>query len=295
MTPALPAAGLLACLAVGAYGVVLVRDRGAAARFGAELPTGRRREGFLGAALGRLADVLAPRVTRHLGEERLAQVRTRLDAAGRPGGMTIESYAGRKGVHLVLYGSTGVLMALGGRPVIGALIALGGWFQLDYYLWRTTRRRRDRIDRDLPDFLDILAVTVGAGVAFRSALGRVADAVGGPIGEEATIALRQMDLGATRRDAFTALRRRTRSEYLGQFVTALLQAEELGVPLADALVGLSRDMRQSFHQEARRRAARAAPRVSLIVSLVVVPGSILLILGGLLIGGVTGQEGVFGD
>ena len=297
MNPVLPAAALTGCFAAAWWGIALVRERGPLERFDegvdAEHPEAARR-GPVGRSLDYLAHRLAPRGARILGERKLSEIRHRIDAAGRPGGLTIERYAGVRMTHLVLYGGVGVLLALGGNIVVGAILITFGWFWLDFWLARRARVRRDRVDADLPDFLDILAVTVGAGVGFRPAMQRVADSLGGPLAEELTTALRQMDLGATRRDAFVALRRRTDSEFLSQFVTALLQAEELGVPLSDALRSLASEMRQSFHQNARRRAARAAPRVSLIVSLVVVPGAVALILGALLIGSGTDMGALFG-
>jgi len=125
---------------------------------------------------------------------------------------------------------------------------------------------------------------VAAGVGFRSALGRVAEALEGPLSEELMTALRQMELGMSRRQALEGIKDRNTSESLNQFVTALLQAEELGVPLADALGHLAEDMRRSFYQSARRRAAKAAPRVSLIVSTVIVPGAIILIIASVIAG-----------
>jgi tight adherence protein C len=294
MNPALAAAAFTLCLGAGLYGIAMIRTPGVERLHSVAEGGPARRRGRLGRALDSAADRLAPRATRLLVDERLRDIRRTLDAAGRPGGMTIEAYAGHKALNTVLFGTIGVLLALQGRPFIGTAVAVGGFYSLDLSLRRTARRRRERIDRDLPDFLDILAVTVSAGVAFRSALERVAEAVGGPLGDEVVTTLRQMDLGATRRDAFQALRGRTSSEFLGQFVTALLQAEELGVPLAGALENLATEMRQTFYQEARRGAARAAPRVSLIVSLVIVPGAVMLILGGLFVGGLVDVGGPFG-
>ena len=90
--------------------------------------------------------------------------------------------------------------------------------------------------------------------------------------------LRQMELGQDRREAFLALRERNKSDSLKSFVAAQLQAEELGVPLAEALNDIATDMRRVAHQNARRRAQRAAPRVSLIVTTLIVPGAMILIL-----------------
>lgn len=296
MNPLAAGAALTACFGAGLYGAVIVRQKGPMARLESAPGAAEAvRGGRLRRMLDAFADRLAPRATRLLGEERLLEIRRTLDAAGRPGGMTVEAYAGHKAVNTVLFATPGILLALQGRPLVGAAIALGGFYVVDYSLARAVRRRRARVDRDLPDFLDILAVTVSAGVGFRSALGRVGEAVGGPLGDEIVTTLRQMDLGATRREAFQGLRARTSSEFLSQFVTALLQAEELGVPLAGALEHLAAEMRQTFYQEARRAAARAAPRVSLVVSLVIVPGAVMLILGGLFVGGLADFGSVFGD
>ena len=126
---------------------------------------------------------------------------------------------------------------------------------------REGRLRQEQIERDLPDFLDILAVTVRAGLGYRLALGRVAEALGGPVGEEMLVALRQMSLGATRRAAFEALRDRNASEQLSSFVAAQLQAEELGVPLSEALNDIAaRHAPRGPSGGAPARRARDAPR-----------------------------------
>jgi tight adherence protein C len=187
-----------------------------------------------------------------------------------------------------------LLMLPGGSLLLVPPALVGGWFGPDVWLAREGRLRQERIERDLPDFLDILAVTVRAGLGYRAALSRVADALGGPLGDEMLTALRQMELGASRRQAFLALRERSSSESLGAFVAAQLQAEELGVPLSQALNDIAEDMRRTMHQNARRRAARAAPRVSVIVTTLIVPGAMILILVGMLLGSDVTDSGLFG-
>ena len=107
-------------------------------------------------------------------------------------------------------------------------------------------------------------------------------------------ALRQMELGAPRRDAFLALRERNGSEALSSFVTAQLQAEELGVPFSEALNDIATDMRRIAHQNARRAAQRAAPRVSLIVTTLIVPGAMILILLSIFLGADVEGSGILG-
>ena len=287
MNPLIAGGATTACLLIAGWGWKLVRDPGPEARLqGAS--SGRQEKVGRTSLVARLYDFLgdrfAPRVMGYLSENKRDAIRRKLDAAGRPGGMTLQGYAGRKAGYTIIMGGAGALFALRGTWLAGILFIAFGWFYTDIWLSGVARARQARIQRDLPDFLDILAVTVSAGVAFRSALERVAEALQGPLGEEIMTALRQMELGMSRRNALEGIKDRNSSESLNQFITALLQAEELGVPLADALGNLAEDMRRSFYQAARRRAAKASPRVSLIVSTVIVPGAIILIVASVIAG-----------
>ena len=295
MTPALAGVLAMASVAVGLMGVPLLRDRGPIDR----LDSGARadREGE-GSAIRRLVEWLAgrlgPRVTPALRSSRRESIDRRLDLAGRPGALTVQRFMGYKAAGLVLLGGPFTLFALGGSSPLLALLAGGlGWFAPDVLVARAGRLRQERIERDLPDFLDILAVTVRAGLGYRLSLARVAESLGGPVGEEMLVALRQMELGASRRAAFEALRDRNASEQLSSFVAAQLQAEELGVPLSEALNDIAGDMRRAAHQAARRRAARAAPRVSLVVTSLIVPGTMILIIASILLGSDLQQSGIF--
>jgi tight adherence protein C len=177
----------------------------------------------------------------------------------------------------------GLYMLVTGNWLAAVSAFAFGYLWVDVLLDGRGRRRQGQIDRDLPDFLDVLAVCINAGIAFRPAMARVAQAVGGPLGDEVETALRQIALGAPRREAFEALRERNPSEPLGMFVSAFLQAEELGVPLADALVDLAKDMRRDSAQRARRRAQNAVPRVSLVVIVTILPAAVMLLIASLVL------------
>jgi tight adherence protein C len=288
VSPVLPALALVACFAVAVRGLAMVRDRGPAGRLEAaavRAPAERRPGGLLLSLLDLLAVRLERPTANALGEQRLARIDHLLDAAGRPLSMSARSFAARRAALTVVLGAAGALLALSAaNPLWLGLYLLAGWLGPDAWLSGRARRRQAQIDRDLPDFLDVLAVSVTAGVGFRPALRRVAEGIGGPVSEEVLKSLHQIDLGQPRREAFEALRDRNDSEFLAQFVTSLLQAEELGVPLADALQDLAREMRRSAHQRARRRAQRAGPRVSLITTALIVPGAMILILAAMFAG-----------
>jgi tight adherence protein C len=87
-----------------------------------------------------------------------------------------------------------------------------------------------------------------------------------------------MDVGEARRTAFERLRHRNESEALNQFVVALLQAEELGTPLTEALEQIAVEMRRSTAQRERQGAARTSPRVALVVTIIMVPGALVLLV-----------------
>ncbi len=288
MSPFVPALGLVACLAVGLRGILLIRDVGPARRLERARPAeeeGGPRTGALLAALDALAIRLEPSVARMLGPDRLERSNRRLTTAGRPYGMTARQFAARKAALTAVLGGAGLMLMLGsGNPLWPILYAVAGWSAPDTWLAGRARRRQARLDRDLPDFLDVLAVSVSAGVGFRPALRRVAEGVGGPVAEEMLATLHQIDLGSGRREAFESMRDRNDSEFLAQFVTSVLQAEELGVPLRDALLDQAREMRKTAHQRARRRAQRAGPRVSIIVTTLIVPAAMMLILAALFAG-----------
>lgn len=290
MTPALPGLALGACVVLAAVGMALLRADPLAARLASDaVRSTRRGQPLLWRAFEFLSVRLATPAIGLLGRRRLDRARRRLEVAGRP--MTLEAYAGRKACFALGFGALGLIFLLQRRPFAAVMVTAMAVGWVDLWLAAVTRRRRERVNRDLPDFLDVLAVTVSAGVAFRTALARVADADGGPLGEEVRVCLRQMELGMSRRAALDALRSRSDSEALGQMVTALLQAEELGAPLAETLIDLAVDMRRAAAQDARRRAARAAPRITLVVTLIIVPAAMILIGVGLFV-----SSGVdFGD
>ncbi|WP_131102144.1 type II secretion system F family protein [Streptomonospora litoralis] len=227
-----------------------------------------------------------------VGEERQEGIRLRIDAAGRPESLTVDRYLQRKTGEILLYSSAALLLLTRGQTAL-ALIALCFVLLTDADLLLKTRQRQDDIQRQLPDFLDVLAVSVGAGLAFRQALARVADAMPGTLADEFRVVLRQMDLGTSRKDAFQALRQRNSNESLGKFVTAIQQSEELGAPLSHTLLNIGQDMRRQDAQYMRRKAQRLNPRVTAITAATMLPGLLLLVGGAMILGSGVDFGGVF--
>lgn len=242
----------------------------------------RRAEGV--GPLQRLAQLFTAPIRGLLGPRGVAALQRRIDEAGRPGGLTVDGFVERIAMWLVIVAPLVLLLLVMLQPLLALLTLAVPVLMPLGTLAGAQRRRRERIDRDLPDFLDILAVTVSAGVNFRAALVRVAERFKGPLAEEVSFTIQQIANGLPLRAAFQDMRGRSGSESVGQFVSALLQSQELGAPLAESLNQIAADMRRESAQRQRRDAARTAPRVSLVTSTVLLPGAMIFIIVGFILG-----------
>ncbi|MFC8370192.1 MULTISPECIES: DUF5936 domain-containing protein [unclassified Streptomyces] len=248
------------------------------------LEVGSTRTGAVDSLVDRMGMRYAPAVLRVMGPKQVAKYRRKIDLAGNPGGLTIDRYAARRAVYGALGGLGFLVFLMRGQLFMALLLLAFGAFWTEVGIWSAIRVRRDVIERTLPDFLDVLAVVVSAGLGFRQALDRVSSKYEGPWADELRITLRQMDLGMSRRQAFAELRRRNDSEQVAMFVTALQQGEELGAPIVDTLVSLAKDMRRTDSQNARRKAARAVPKATMMITTFMVPATMILLGAGLILG-----------
>jgi tight adherence protein C len=258
------------------------------------LEVGGTRVSVADSAVDRLGMRFAPTVLRLMGPRRVDVKRRRIDMAGNPGGLTLNRYAARRAVYGVFGVVLGMVFLSNGQLLFAALTLAFGLVAADALIWQAVRERKEVIDRTLPDFLDVLAVVVSAGLGFRQALDRVAEKYEGPWADELRITLRQMDMGVSRRQAFDELRRRNSSEQVAQFVSALQQGEELGSPIAETLIQLATDMRRTDAQNARRRAAKTIPKATMATLVFMLPATMILIATGMFLGSGTNFGSILG-
>ncbi|MGD8148811.1 type II secretion system F family protein [Ornithinimicrobium sp. Y1694] len=288
MLPVLPALGALLAYLIFTTGLRMLRGdvvEGLDAADIALLQEERQREarrefGLLERMGGRFARPLR----RVLGPRGIHWLSRQIHYAGRPGGMSVDSVLRKMGGWLVLTIPLAIILILGGLWYLSPLAILLTFAMPVSGLAALANRRREQIDGDLPDFLDILAVTVTAGIAFRPALRRVASRFGGALAEDVNLALDQLLHGASVRDAFEQMRDRSTSRMMERFVRAFLQAEELGAPLAETLNQIALDMRRDNAQRLRQKAGQAAPKVTLVGSLLLVPATLIVVLVGAFFG-----------
>jgi tight adherence protein C len=168
-------------------------------------------------------------------------------------------------------GGTGILM-LALLPVLGVQ-APKSWLD------RHVQERKDAIRRDLPDTLDLLAISVEAGMGFEGALGVVCDNFSSPLADEFARTLREMELGLPRREALQNLRKRTEVPELSNFVLTLTQADALGMPVGRVLKTSATEMRSKRQQWAREKAAKLPVKILFPLILFIFPAIFVVLLG----------------
>jgi len=133
--------------------------------------------------------------------------------------------------------------------------------------------------RDLPDTLDLLAISVEAGMGFEGALEVVCQNFTSPLADEFSRTLREMELGLPRRDAFQNLKRRTEVPELSNFVLALLQADALGIPIGRVLKTQAAEMRNKRRQWAREKAGKLPVKIMFPLVCFIFPAILVIVLG----------------
>lgn len=211
--------------------------------------------------------------------------RARIAHAGLAGSVTPGEIARARAAAGCAGAALALPLALAAAPaaLLAPALALAGLIAPGRWVERRAAARRAAIARELPDLLDLLGICVEAGMALDPALALAADRLGGAAGEEVRRVLADLALGTPRPAAYRALAERVGAPELAQTVAALLQAEELGAPLSRALEGQAEGLRAARRQAARERAATAAPKIQLVVALLMVPAALILVLGALVV------------
>ena len=222
------------------------------------------------------------RVGRRLGAPAPpADLERRIAASGAPPSLRVaDVMAVKAGAALVaLLAALPLAAALPGRlgPVAAIGAPAGGFLVPDLWLARRIRRRGRSMAGELADVLDLLRVAVDAGLSPGRALHEVGRRRHGPLAAELRAASARIDLGVPRATVLETLERRCPTEGIAPLTAALLRAERHGAPLGPALTALATDARARHAQRLRERAARAAPKIQLVVALLLVPAVMLLV------------------
>jgi tight adherence protein C len=154
-----------------------------------------------------------------------------------------------------------------------------GFFLPDYWLSRRIRQRRKAILLAIPDTLDLLTISVRAGLGFDAALGKVVEKTEGPLADEFKRSLTEIRVGKTRRESLRDIVGRTEVPALTNFIGAIIQAEQLGVSISKVLQVQSEQLRIERRQRAEEAAAKAPIKMLFPLVGCIFPSMFIVILG----------------
>jgi len=229
------------------------------------------------ARLAALTLRLNPKATHEL-------VGARLLSAGLGRRVSATAFLAAKGGLAIGGAVLGLMLGAGFAGVGGAfLFTLGlgtlGFVVPGILVGAKTRRRREEIRAQLPDALDLLAVSVEAGLGFDGAVAKLTDHLDGPLAEELALTLGEMRIGESRQDALKKLAERAATPEVATFTRAIIQADQLGISLGRILRVQATDTRLRRQAAAEERAMKAPIKMLFPTVAFIFPAMFLVILG----------------
>lgn len=241
------------------------------------------------------------RVTRPLGSSVLGglralvpdayaqRLRVRLMRAGNPRGVEVNGLLAYKSVCAVSAYVTCVLVlsitrGLAGTVLLGSLVAAAAGFMVpDALLHSAVGKRQLAIRRALPDMLDMLTISVEAGLGFDQAVAKLVANSHGPLAEEFARLLQEIQAGIPRTDAYRHLAERTDVPEVSTFVTSMVQADVFGISVSNVLRSQAKEMRVKRRQHAEEIAQKAPVKIVFPLVLCILPATLIVVLGPALV------------
>jgi len=228
---------------------------------------------------------LAPAVSAVTPRSVTAWLQRWLDYAGNPAAWPPERIMEMQGLGLLIFAFLGGAFGFAfGFGLTGLVVCIAGGATFGFMapfiiVYDLGVRRQQQIRRQLPDALDLLTLSVEAGLGFDAAIAQVASSMPGPLAREFARMLHEMQMGQRRAEAMRALARRTNVSELRTIVTSLVQAGELGIPIANVLRQQSREMRQKRRQKAEEVARKLPVKVIFPLVLCLFPALFVIVIG----------------
>ncbi len=214
----------------------------------------------------------------------IARTDAKLEQAGYPGGLRGADWMGVKLLALIAFAILGFVLglALGGVTAGFLFVLVGGaigYMGPEFWLGSRIRKRSMDMVLQLPDALDLLTISVEAGLGFDAALAKVVEKMNGALVDEFRQALAEIRMGRTRREALRDVAKRADSQPINNFIGAIVQAEQLGVPIAKVLQIQSQQLRIERRQRAEEAAAKAPVKMLFPMVGCIFPTIFIVILG----------------
>jgi tight adherence protein C len=225
----------------------------------------------------------------------IARADAKLEKAGYPGGLRGADWMGVKILSTIVLGvGVALFMLVVGRVQLAFLFGIAGaglgYMAPEFWLGSRARKRSWAMVLQLPDALDLLTISVEAGLGFDAALAKVVEKMEGPLVNEFRQALAEIRMGRTRRDALRDVVARANAQPISNFIGAIVQAEQLGVPIAKVLQIQSQQLRIERRQRAEEMAAKAPVKMLFPMVGCIFPTIFIVILGPAIIAVMSGPS-----
>lgn len=218
------------------------------------------------------------------------RIRQKLDVAGNPTGWTVDRVTSLKVLGMFVGPALGLLLGLALGWEFGPMLAVvlgggaAGYFAPNMYLYQKGYDRTIQMQRALPDALDLLTISVEAGLGFDSALAQVARNTDGPLALEFARVLQEMQIGLGRANALRALGERSTLPDLRSFASAMVQADTFGIPVGRVLRVQSSEIRVKRRQRAEEQAQKVPVKILLPLIACILPCLFIVVIGPAAIG-----------
>lgn len=212
-------------------------------------------------------------------------IKHKLDVAGNPSGWDVNRIIGLKALGLGVFAVIGLIFllprdySLPKAAIIFAGISALGYMLPNILLKNAGDKRAELMQNSLPDALDLLTISVEAGLGFDAAVSRVAKNTSGPLAQEFSRLLQEMQIGVGRMEAMRAMGERTTIKDLKSFCLAMVQADQLGIPIARVLRIQSKEMRVKRRQRAEEKAQKLPVKILFPLVFFILPTLFIVILG----------------
>lgn len=224
-------------------------------------------------------------LARVLPAEKEAELTLKIKTAGvdskiAPRELLVIKYFAAAGGCLLLW----LLGGLASKSMFQALVMGGaglalGWLIPDFYLSKKSTARKQEIEKSLPDALDLLTVSVEAGLGFDGALSKVADKKKGVLSDEFMVALQEIKMGKPRAEALRDMSKRTDVDDLTSFTGSVILADQLGISIGNILRLQSEQIRQKRRQRAEEAAMKTPIKIIIPMVFFIFPAIFVVLLG----------------
>jgi tight adherence protein C len=235
--------------------------------------------------VGPLTQKIAAVTSKFLPRTDPNEIANRLMAAGLARSMSPQMYLAIKGGLVFMAVAFGAIILVSGviPPAMGMLVALGGsaigYIAPDFFINTKTRGRREMMQMELPNVLDLLCVSVEAGLGFDAAVAKLSERMTGPLVDEFGLVLHEMRIGESRSAALKSLSDRVDVPEIAQFCRAIIQADQLGIALSRILRVQSHDMRVRRQLAAEEKAMKAPVKMLFPTVVFIFPSMFVVALG----------------